>query len=109
MYKVALQKSRHLTQRLGEHDGYQCKACPRCLYCTDPDAARSPSFAMSKDQCEALFIKADSDGDGALAQMEDPKWEQRILHMTDIKKKDQTIITKEQFMTSCERGEMDGM
>ena len=69
----------------------------------------APSFAMSKDQCEALFIKADSDGDGALAQMENPKWEQRILHMTDIKKKDQSIITKEQFMTSCERGEMDGM
>lgn len=67
------------------------------------------AFAMSKDQCEALFIKADTDGDGALAQMEDPKWEQRILHMTDIKKKDLTIISKEQFMTSCERGEMDGM
>ncbi len=69
----------------------------------------APSFAMSKDQCEALFVKADTDKDGSLAQMEDPKWEQRISHMTNITKKDQTIITKDEFMKSCESGEMDGM
>ena len=69
----------------------------------------SSSFAMTAAECEALFEKADTDNDGALAQMEDPKWEQRISHMSTITKKDQTIITKDQFMTSCKSGEMDGM
>ena len=67
------------------------------------------SFAKTKTECEEMYNRADTDGDGSIAQMEDPKWEQRILHMTEITKKDQTIISKEQFMTSCLRGEMDGM
>jgi hypothetical protein len=71
--------------------------------------AAAPSFAKTQAQCEALFAKADTDGDGTLAQMEDPKWQERIDHMTGITKKDITIIQKDQFMTSCMRGEMDGM
>ena len=67
------------------------------------------SFAKTKSECEAMYQKADTDGDGTIAQMEDPIWQQRIAHMTDIQKKDLTIITKEQFMTSCMRGEMDGL
>ncbi len=69
----------------------------------------SSSFAMNAAECEALFEKADTDKDGALAQMEDPKWEQRISHMSTITKKDQGIITKDQFMQSCKMGEMDGL
>ena len=63
----------------------------------------------TKAQCEALYQKADKDGDGTIAQMEDPIWQQRIDHMTDLEKKDLTIITKDQFMTSCMRGEMEGL
>jgi hypothetical protein len=69
----------------------------------------APSFAMSEADCEALFAKADTDGDGSLAKMEDPKWEERVTHMSTITKKDQGIITKQQFMESCKMGEMDGM
>lgn len=69
----------------------------------------APSFAATKEACEAMFDKADKDHDGTLSQMEDPKWQQRIDHMSDINKKDVTIIQKDQFMTSCMRGEMDGM
>jgi len=67
------------------------------------------SFAKTKAECEAMYQKADKDGDGTIAQMEDPIWQQRIAHMTSIQKKDLTIISKEQFMTSCMRGEMDGL
>ena len=68
------------------------------------------SFAKpTKAQCEELYQKADKDMDGTIAQMEDPIWQERIRHMTTIQKKDLTIITKEQFMTSCMRGEMEGL
>jgi hypothetical protein len=67
------------------------------------------ALAMNAAECEALFEKADTDKDGALAQMEDPKWEQRISHMSTITKKDQGIVTKDQFMQSCKMGEMDGL
>ena len=71
--------------------------------------AAAPSFAKTTAECEAMFDKADTDHDGTLAQMEDPKWQERIAHMTGITKKDLTIIQKDQFMTSCMRGEMDGL
>ena len=69
----------------------------------------APSFAKTTAECEALFAEADTDKDGTLGKMEDPKWEQRIKHMTNMSKKDQDIIQKPQFMESCERGEMDGL
>lgn len=72
-------------------------------------APASSSFAMSEADCEALWVKADTDGDGTLAQMEDPKWEARINAMSNVEKKDQSIIHKEEFMTSCKAGEMDGL
>lgn len=67
------------------------------------------SVAKTTAECEAMFNAADTDKDGTIAQMEDPKWEQRISHMSTITKKDQTIIQKDQFMQSCLKGEMDGM
>lgn len=67
------------------------------------------SFAKTKAECEEMYDRADTDGDGSIAQMEDPKWQERIAHMTSIQKKDLTIITKDQFMASCMRGEMDGL
>lgn len=67
------------------------------------------SFAKTKAECEEMYNKADTDGDGSIAQMEDAKWQERVAHMTSIQKKDLTIITKDQFMTSCMRGEMDGL
>ena len=67
------------------------------------------SLAKTKAQCEEMYNMADKDGDGSIAQMEDPIWQERIAHMTSIQKKDLTIISKEQFMTSCMRGEMDGL
>lgn len=71
--------------------------------------AALPALAKTQAECEALFTKADTDHDGSLSQMEDPKWQERIDHMTGITHKDITIIHKDQFMTSCMRGEMDGM
>lgn len=69
----------------------------------------SSSFAMSEADCENLWQKADTDGDGTLSKHEDPKWEQRINHMSNITKKDQEIIHKPEFMKSCTDGEMDGL
>ena len=71
--------------------------------------AAAPSFAKTKAECEAMFDRADTDHDGSLSQMEDPKWQARIDHMTSLTQKDITVIQKDQFMTSCMRGEMDGM
>lgn len=67
------------------------------------------SFAKTNAQCEEMYNMVDKDGDGSIAQMEDPIWQERIAHMTSIQKKDLTIISKEQFMKSCMRGEMDGL
>lgn len=59
-------------------------------------------------QCEALFMQADTDGDGSLAQHEDPKWQEHITRMERLPK-DTIIIHKDDFMAACQKGDFDDM
>lgn len=59
-------------------------------------------------QCEALFMAADKDGDGSLAQHEDPKWQEHITRIERLPK-DTIIIHKDDFMAACQKGVFDDM
>jgi hypothetical protein len=68
-----------------------------------------PSLAMTQADCESLFAKADTNNDGSLGKSDDQKWEARIYHLLTISKREQDIVSKDEFMLACRRGRFDGM
>jgi hypothetical protein len=68
----------------------------------------SAATTKTAAQCEALFMQADKDGDGSLAQHEDTKWQEHITRMERLPK-DTIIIHKDDFMAACQKGDFDDM
>jgi len=69
-------------------------------------AALAPAMAqdtMSAEQCQALLAKADKNGDGSLGPDEMQPFADKMAG-TGVKTKNATVITKEEFMDSCQKG-----
>jgi hypothetical protein len=69
----------------------------------------TPCFAaMTQTDCQALWTKADKDGDGILAAAEAQMYAEAIAG-TDQKLKDPTAqkIEQEEFLKACQTGAFD--
>ncbi len=64
--------------------------------------------AMTAEQCDAAFTKADTNGDGSLGQNESAKYIE-LMTKNSITTKDADIVSKQEYTDACTKGTFDGM
>lgn len=63
---------------------------------------------MSEADCEAWFTKADTNGDGSLGGTESEAYVTKMAS-GGTQPSDNTMLTKADFMTECQKGTFEGM
>jgi hypothetical protein len=68
------------------------------------------AYAASAEQCQAIFVKADTNKDGSIGVNEDAKsFEEAMTKTTISRKKNSEPITREEFDEACAKGAFDGL